>query len=83
MSGLHEYRFKQNPEERRFAKAWKKFAANNLGHLLHVGDQKGRPPDPNDRDAQVAATVIQWLGSPVGQHWLADLGYERTGKRRT
>lgn len=78
--GLHVHRLTREPEEKRFAEAWD--ATNRLGHtlayLLHTGDQGGaRPPDPSDRDHDVAATVVQWLGSPVGQSWLAGLGYER------
>jgi hypothetical protein len=78
--GLHPHRFRDNPSERAFADAWAK--SNEYGHtlayLLHVGDQGGaRPPEPSDRDHVVAATVMQWLGSPVGQAFLRDLGYER------
>lgn len=78
--GLHTHRFKDNPEEKRFADAWldQNKHGNNLAHLL---DQRpvhqGHPPTPSDRDYVVAATVIQWLGSPVGQIFLRDLGYER------
>lgn len=77
MNGLHKYRFKDNPEERRFAEAWER-QSSNLRHLLHTGDQHN-PPDPSKRDKIVAATVIQWLGSPVGQAFLSDLGYRRLG----
>lgn len=75
--GLHTYRFKENPEEKRFAEAWDKQneQGSNLAYLLTVGDQTGRPVEPPDRDHVVAATVIQWLGSPVGQSFLRDLGY--------
>lgn len=77
--GLHPYRFTDNPEEKRFAEAW---AAENgparrtslLSHLLGDGV---RQATPSMRDERVAATVIQWLGSPVGQSWLRELGYER------
>lgn len=77
--GLHPYRFRENPEEKRIAKAW---AAENdrptgpslLAHLLGDGV---RPADVSPRDSEVAATVVQWLGSPVGQIWLRELGYER------
>jgi hypothetical protein len=74
--GLHTYRFKDNPEEERFANAWAK--EDVLPWLLHVGSQSGRPVDPSDRDELIAATVIQWLGSPVGQNFLEQLGYKRT-----
>lgn len=74
--GLHTYRFKENPEEKRFAEAWAK--NNPLPWLLDERRlQTGRPEDPSDRDTVVAATVIQWLGSPVGQAFLRDLGYRR------
>lgn len=77
--GLHTHRFKDNPEEKRFAEKWDSDNASgyNLAYLLdpkHGTD--GRPPEPSDRDRVVAATVIQWLGSPVGQNFLRDLGYD-------
>lgn len=78
--GLREYRWKDNPEEERFAGAWAKLnpLGGHLDHLLDTRpDQIGRPPVCSDRDQVVAATVIQWLGSPVGQAFLRDLGYTR------
>jgi hypothetical protein len=81
--GLHEHRFKENPEERRFAEAWAK--QNEDGKTLaHLLDANGRswPPDPSDRDYEVAATVVQWLGSPVGQRWLEKMGYVPYDERR-
>ena len=80
MKGLHEYRFDQNPEERRISESFKEFAARNLAYLMRVGDQSGSPPPLDPHEAVVACTVIQWLGSPVGQHWLEELGYVREKK---
>ena len=80
--GLHEHRFRDNPEERRFAEAWAEHNkhGSTLAYLLDPTQAGGvRPPDPSDRDKVVAATVIQWLGSPVGQCFLRDLGYEKRG----
>lgn len=79
--GLHPYRFAQNPEEQRFAEAWADWNATgkHLAYLLTVGDQRF-PATPTEREEQVAATVIQWLGSPVGQGFLRDLGYEKREK---
>lgn len=82
--GLAPYRLRDNPEERRFADAWQKH--NDDGNILAwlLDPERGyahRPPEPSDRDVEVAATVVQWLGSPVGQGFLRDLGYERSGKR--
>ena len=78
--GLQQYRYKDNPEEKRISDAWvtKNEYGNVLAYLLHIGDQHGKPPDPSNRDVEVAATVIQWLGSPMGQHWLMELGYAKT-----
>jgi hypothetical protein len=79
--GLQSHRLKperENPEEVRFAEAWNR--ANEEGrildYLLCTGDQRFTISS-SPREVEVAATVIQWLGSPVGQSWLRDLGYER------
>lgn len=80
--GLHTHRFKENPEEMKFARAW---AKNNedgktLAYLLDKNNGSGgRLETPSVRDQIVAATVIQWLGSPVGQCFLEDLGYNKAG----
>lgn len=81
--GLHAHRLKGNPEEKLFATAWAR--ENELGHLLdHLLDERfqGRPVEATEREAQVAATVIQWLGSPVGQNFLANLGYSRNTRMK-
>jgi len=77
--GLHTYRFKENPEEKRFAEAWadQNRLGSTLAYLLDPKSGIFRPPEPSDREHEVAATVIQWLGSPVGQCFLRDLGYEK------
>lgn len=80
IQGLSNHRFADNSEERRFAEAWDQ--SNTTGRTLdYLLDPKhgcdGCPPTANARDETVAATVIQWLGSPVGQAFLRDLGYVR------
>ena len=55
-----------NPREVAFAKQWSKEQAE--GHILaHLIGK-----DFSDRDAMVAATVIQWLGSNVGMSFLEE-----------
>lgn len=76
--GLNEHRFKENPDEKKFAEGWKKLQENGkyLAHLLDAREVlQGSPPLPSDRDFVVAATVIQWLGSPVGKLFLAEVGF--------
>jgi hypothetical protein len=84
--GYHTRRFRDNPEEKRFAEAWAKMndGSNNVNYLLDEShaDQRFTPEAP-ERDCRIAATVIQWLGSPVGQGFLRDLGYERSETKDT
>ena len=55
-----------NEREIVFSKAWN--AENKMcGTLEHL------IPDCTERDAQVAATIVQWLGSPVGSVFLGQV----------
>lgn len=67
--GLHSHRLKSNPMEKRFAECWdeRQVYGRTLEYILSV-DNIPRPV--NEHDEQVAATVIQWLGSPVGLSFL-------------
>jgi len=67
--GLHPYRHKQNPHERVASAVW----AKNLSVLEYLLGDGEYPTHPSDRDYLVAATLMQWLGSPVGQGYLGDL----------
>ena len=81
--GLYTHRFKDNPDERKFAKEWDKkcnspFAGNLLKYLLSPKHHKlAELEQPSDRDRTVAATIIQWLGSPVGQNFLETCGFSK------
>ena len=74
--GLHQYRFKDNPREKAYAKAWEELNDFNekgtLDYLL-AKDCNRPAGEVTDRDREVAATVIQWLGSPVGQGFVRDV----------
>jgi hypothetical protein len=78
--GLHAHRFDRNPEERRFAEAWAK-QGDLLNTLLTRADLQHHPHSASRDEHLVAATVIQWLGSPVGQSFLEDLGYTKKGAK--
>lgn len=73
-TGRATYRFKDNPLEHKFAMAWskqnEKLWDGTLGYLMGDGN---RPGPIDGRDALVAATVVQWLGSHVGQCFLAEV----------
>jgi hypothetical protein len=77
--GMSHHRLRDNQEESLLAKTWSNWndeGRRTLAYLLDPrhGDSPS-PPDVADRDAVVAATVIQWLGSPVGQSFLEEAGY--------
>lgn len=76
--GRSQHRFTQNPLELRFAQEWEK--TNNKPNGQHgtldylLAEDVNRPNgEVSGRDREVAATVIQWLGSPVGQTFLRDV----------
>lgn len=68
--GRATYRLRENPMEQKYHEAWKleNERGDLLAWLLGDGSRKGTV---SARDAAVAATVVQWLGSPVGQHFVA------------
>jgi hypothetical protein len=74
--GKHQYRFKDNPLEEKFAKGWEMQNSTDLrsyGTLEYLlADDSNYPKcdEVSERDRLVAATVIQWLGSPVGQSFI-------------
>ena len=75
------YRWKDNPLERLFYKAWTKEPLQpRLLECIMTNDEYGRRQPVSDRDQFVAASVIQWLGTPVGQDFLKDCGFERANK---
>lgn len=79
MVGLHQNRTLREHMEKRFADAWADTnrTSKTLAWLLTGGNQSGSPKDPAPKAKQVAATVVQWLGSEVGLHFLAEaLGVE-------
>jgi len=78
--GFNVARLRREPEEKKISDAWKK--QNEVSHLLDYllqpnPEKQGHPVECSDRDTKVAATVIQWLGSPVGQSFLEELGYKK------
>lgn len=81
--GVHFNRAQREPMEKQFAEAWQRHcevsrdpataSGDMLRQLLNPSDGDLHHPLPiSDRDRVVAATVVQWLGSPVGQGFLKD-----------
>lgn len=79
--GKSRDRLKYNPEEKVFAEAWDavnrgptEMGVRTLDALLGDGT-RDRVPTAEERE--LAATLIQWLGSPCGQFFLNELGYKK------
>lgn len=77
VEGKRHYRTRSNPKERIAAELWdywNSYPYQTLNFLLDEKvDQGWLPEAASDHDHTVAATVIQWLGSPVGQQFLDEL----------
>ena len=76
--GINSHRLNNNPLEKKCAEAWAELNSHNhsedstLQYLL--AEDPNHPDDEvTYRDRVVAATVIQWLGSPVGESFVREV----------
>lgn len=72
--GFNSHRLKKSIYERAFAKVWAEYNCDPSGEvqlveclLAHKGEAV------SDRDRQVAATIVQWLGSSVGMDFINEV----------
>lgn len=88
--GMSPHRYQDNPLEKAFAAAWQEandqtrpgMVHSTLAYLMDENN-RGRPNPPlTQRDWLVANTVIQWLGSPIGQGFLKDVLKRQTDSAR-
>lgn len=82
MKTNNSHRFKQNPLEEQicnhFIKEMEKY--EQLDRIIFGSRDEAQvfPKDTlTDRERDICATLIQWLGSPVGQSFLRHNGFER------
>ena len=74
-TGIHEHRIAESPLEASIARRWRQDCERGLlDHILSCGGTA----DVSLRDEAVAATVIQWLGSHVGQSFLREIAKKET-----
>lgn len=84
MKSNKTYRFKDNPQEKIFHdKFLQEFERGNGLHRLSGivfgwEDSAQRWPKSylTEREADICINLIQWLGSPVGQSFLEECGFE-------
>lgn len=74
--GCNTHRYYSNPSEKEFALAWQKLndrgninSMKTIDYILSPVWVKS-PTLCSLRDQEVANSIIQWLGSPCGKHFL-------------
>jgi len=80
--GKNFERVDREPMERLFAERWAK-QCDTFGVFDYLFGENGWPvreENVGPRDREIAATVMQWLGSPVGQMFLHET-LDEAGKR--
>lgn len=79
MKTFKEHRFTNNPKEKIFVDEFIKQHNHGVDPDLIVFGQKGNSMSPkdylSDREKDIVLSVIQWLGSPVGQGFLDSCGF--------
>ena len=81
MKGFNTHRHESNPKEKELHDQFIEHVSRNHDTLsrLVLGSSKD-DNFPKDylasREEKIAISAIQWLGSPVGQGFLRDCGYE-------
>lgn len=79
MKGNKVYRHKDNPEEKRFHDEAVNMGNADLSAMVFEPKDGGLAPSEylSEREEKIVVSAIQWLGSPVGQNFLRDMGYEK------
>jgi len=84
MKSVSEHRFENNPKEKEFHDKFKEmFESNGAARKALSGITLGRSNDNqnfptdflNEKEEGICLSIIQWLGSPVGQNFLRDCGF--------
>lgn len=82
MKALKQHRFGTNPLEKELFESF--VDSHDHGYdidLIVFGSRpnSGMPSDYlSEREKEIVASTIQWLGSPVGQGFLRSVGFELT-----
>lgn len=81
MEGYKTYRHESNPKEKELHDKFLK-NYNRNGHEMDLmvfghDSQSSRPNDYlTDKEKKIVLSTIQWLGSPVGQGFLRECGFD-------
>jgi len=79
MKSFKKHRFENNPQEKVFVDEFIKQHSSSVDPDLIVFGHKNNSMSPkdylSDREKDIVLSVIQWLGSPVGQGFLDSCGF--------
>ena len=79
MKGNKAYRHEDNPEEKRFHDAASNMGVGTLSQITLPLNDRGTEPVRylTVEEEVLVINTLQWLGSPVGQCFLRDMGYQK------
>ena len=86
MKGFKTYRHKDNPIEKKLHNKFIEWYVNdhsNMDLLVFppANDQQTRAEDTlSDREKRIVITMVQWMGTPLGQSLLRECGFEQVEK---
>lgn len=84
MKGNKTYRHKQNPEEKLFHDTFiSQHGDRDMSAIVLEPNKSGTAPSRylTPEEEKIVISAMQWLGSPLGQCFLRDMGYEKKPKR--
>ena len=78
LEGFKKYRHKDNPKEKELHdKFVERFDVESMSQIVLRVNGAGHPDRLlTEYEQRLMITTIQWLGSPVGQGFLRDCGFE-------
>jgi hypothetical protein len=84
--GLFANRYASEPLEEAFALAWQEInelAGGSHSHMAFLMDPANRDKMPlTEHEKSLSNTLIQWLGSPVGQGFIARAAEHAAAKKK-
>jgi len=84
MEGYKTYRHKDNPDEKTIHDKFVEHISYNedvISQIAFAPDERTGGMKPSDylnpREERIVISAIQWIGSPVGQSFLRECGFEK------
>jgi hypothetical protein len=85
MKGYKTYRHENNPKEKKIHNKFVKDHHNtDMSMIVFPPNERGMTPSEylTYKEQKIVISTIQWLGSPVGQSFLYECGFEQIQRKR-